>query len=170
MNAVNASDDDAAIRRVVLVGMGGFFAVVLAVLIVLLKVYREPDAANAARPAGTGPVREVAVTASEFTFDPGVIDVAQGETVRFVVTNTGKVPHEFRLSTQAEIDIHLEELHSGHASTETEQEPGMIVVDPGATATLEWTFSDEANAPDRIACLIPGHYEAGMKGELRHAR
>lgn len=164
---MNRSHDDAAIRRVVLTGMGGFFAVALIALAVLLRVYREPPAATP--PPVSGPVREIRVTASEFAFEPATFDVAPGETVRFVVTNTGQVQHEFRLDTQAAIDAHLAEGHAGSAHGEDAAEtgaPAPILVDPGETATLEWTFGDGLAGPDRIACLLPGHFEAGMKGDV----
>lgn len=167
------SHDDAAIRRVVLLGMGGFFAVALAVLAVLLRVYRDPAAATDAGSARPGPVREIAITAGEFTFEPASVDVAPGETVRFVVTNTGAIEHEFRLSTQHAIDAHLA---AGHATDDHDtgmqgdDAPDPILIAPGETATFEWTFGDGADVPDRIACLVPGHYEAGMKGVVEIAR
>ena len=39
-------------------------------------------------------------------FSPDRIDVKQGETVRFVVTNNGKVMHEFVIGTKKELDEH----------------------------------------------------------------
>lgn len=166
---MNRTHDDAAIRRVVLAGMGGFFAVALVALAVLLRAYREPEAA--AVPAGSprGPVREIRVTAGEFAFDPAEIVVAPGETVRFVVTNTGQVQHEFRVDTQSNIDAHIAEGHvpAAHGDAATEANgPVPILVAPGETATLEWTFGGRPGSPDRIACLLPGHYEAGMKGAV----
>ena len=36
---------------------------------------------------------------------------------------------------------------------------------PGKTGEIVWTFS---NAGDYVfACLIPGHYESGMKGNIQ---
>lgn len=153
--------DEQRIRRLVLLGMGGFFAVALLVLIAMLLAY--PDTATAPSASPTAP-REIEVALSEFAYDPANIDVAAGETVRFVVTNTGTVQHELRLTTQAAVDAHLADAHAGHGSAH--EEPGLVVVEPGETKSLEWTFTSDPDGPTVVACLIPGHYEAGMHGEL----
>ncbi len=57
---------------------------------------------------GSDDIRVVAVTMSEFYFSPAVVEVEQGETVRFVVTNDGVADHEFELSNDAAIAEHLE--------------------------------------------------------------
>ncbi len=57
---------------------------------------------------GSDDIRVVAVTMSEFYFSPAVVEVEQGETVRFVVTNDGVAEHEFELSNDAAIAEHLE--------------------------------------------------------------
>lgn len=110
--------------------------------------------------------REIRVVASEFAFEPEEIVVERGETVRFVVENVGVVPHEFRLTTQPGIDEHLEERHAGEEHDE--EEPGVIVIDAGETGELLWTFDEgDAAAIERAACLLPGHYEAGMVGNVK---
>ena len=57
------------------------------------------------------PDRSVEVLMNEFSFDVNPVEVTAGETVEFVVTNTGVVEHEFRVSNQERVDEHLE---SGH--------------------------------------------------------
>ena len=44
--------------------------------------------------------------ADNMRFTPARIDVRQGETVKFVVRNTGKVMHEFVIGTKRELDAH----------------------------------------------------------------
>jgi uncharacterized cupredoxin-like copper-binding protein len=39
-------------------------------------------------------------------FVPGSIEVREGDTVRFVVTNDGKLMHELVLGTKRELDTH----------------------------------------------------------------
>ncbi len=57
---------------------------------------------------GGDDIRVVAVTMSEFSFSPAVVEVEQGETVRFVVTNDGVAEHEFELSNDAAIAGNVE--------------------------------------------------------------
>ena len=120
--------------------------------------------------------RQVEVDAKEFAFDPGAIDITPGETVEFVITNSGAVTHEFVVTNQTEIDEHLAAGHEGHDEGEmTEEEMaamdgmegGMIEVEvePGQTETLTVTFDDTGHLA-RFVCLIEGHYEAGMTGDF----
>ena len=43
-------------------------------------------------------------------------------------------------------------------------EPNQVTLDPGQSGDLVWQFT-KADAVD-FACLVPGHFEAGMKGEV----
>lgn len=95
-------------------------------------------------------------------FTPERIEVRQGETIRFVHRNDGKVMHEFVLGTQAALDEHAAMMEK--FPDMEHDEPYMAHVAPGGTAEMVWTF----NRPGRFgfACLIPGHYQAGMKGTV----
>jgi uncharacterized cupredoxin-like copper-binding protein len=44
-------------------------------------------------------------------------------------------------------------------------EPCMAHVKPGATEEITWTFTKAGNF--MYGCLVPGHFEAGMKGTIR---
>lgn len=131
------------------------------------------DPADPADPVGEAPVvaaddvgRTIDVTLTEFTFTfngAETLSVSAGETVRFVVTNEGVVDHEFRLTTRGEVAQHLEAGHEGHgdvASIDTHEEV-LLLVAPFRQETITVTF-DEAGEYNVVACLIPGHYEAGM--------
>lgn len=121
--------------------------------------------------------RTVEVDAQEFAFDPESIDITPGETVEFVITNSGAVTHEFVVTNQGEIDEHLEAGHEDHDEGEMSEEDmadmdgmameGMIEVEvePGETETLTVTF-DDTDHQARFVCLIEGHYEAGMTGDF----
>lgn len=95
-------------------------------------------------------------------FVPEKIDVKQGETVRFVVKNGGQVMHEFVIGTRQENDAHAEMMMK-HPGMEHD-EPYMAHVAPGKTGEIVWTF----NRPGEFdfACLIAGHYQAGMVGRI----
>jgi uncharacterized cupredoxin-like copper-binding protein len=88
--------------------------------------------------------------------------VRQGETVRFVHRNTGRVMHEFVLGTRSELDAHAA-LMRKYPGMEHD-EPYMAHVAPGKTGEVVWTFNRAGDFD--FACLIPGHYEAGMVGKI----
>jgi uncharacterized cupredoxin-like copper-binding protein len=46
-------------------------------------------------------------------------------------------------------------------------EPYMVHVAPGKTGEMTWTFNRAGDF--EFACLIPGHYEAGMIGKVNVA-
>lgn len=98
-------------------------------------------------------------------FSPGKIEVKQGDTVRFVVKNDGKVMHEFVIGTKAENDAHAEMMMK-HPGMEHD-EPYMAHVAPGKTGEIVWTFNRPGDFD--FACLIAGHYQAGMVGQIKVA-
>ena len=99
----------------------------------------------------------------DMRFKPDRFEVRQGETVTLVIRNRGKLMHEYVLGTRAELDAHAA-LMVKHPGMEHD-EPYMAHVAPGKTGTLVWTFN-RAGEFD-FACLINGHYQAGMVGKVR---
>jgi len=95
-------------------------------------------------------------------FTPDRIAVKVGETVRFVVSNNGKQMHEFVIGTQAENAKHAE-LMLKFPNMEHD-EPYMAHVPPGKTGQIVWTFN--RGGEFEFACLIAGHYQAGMVGTV----
>jgi uncharacterized cupredoxin-like copper-binding protein len=95
-------------------------------------------------------------------FTPGRIDVREGETVRFVVRNAGKLMHEFVIGTKAENAKHAELMVK--YPTMEHDEPWMAHVPPGKAGELVWTFNRAGEF--EYACLIAGHYQAGMAGKI----
>lgn len=96
-------------------------------------------------------------------FSPAAIQVRWGETVRLVVRNTGRIRHELSLGTREDLLEHLEQMKKFPGMEH--DEPNQITLEPGQQGNIVWTFS-RAGTVD-FACLIPGHYEAGMKGRIR---
>lgn len=98
-------------------------------------------------------------------FSPEKLSVKQGETIRFIVKNSGKLKHEFVLGTEAEHRQHYEQMlkfpEMEHA------DPNMVSVAPGQTGELIWQFTKTGQVD--FACLHPGHYVAGMKGAIKVA-
>lgn len=96
----------------------------------------------------------------EMRFAPESITAEKNETVRIVVTNKGKMTHEFVLGTARRLK-EQNELVKRNSDTKMEA-PYRIFVAPGATGEIVWQFSQTGNLG--FACLQPGHYEAGMIG------
>ena len=93
-------------------------------------------------------------------YSPATISVKQGETIRFVVKNSGKIKHEMVLGTEKELQEHYEVMKK---NPEMEHEDdNMITVQPGKSGELIWRFTKAGKVG--FACLMPGHYDAGMKG------
>jgi uncharacterized cupredoxin-like copper-binding protein/Cu/Ag efflux protein CusF len=95
-------------------------------------------------------------------FSPDRIEVKEGETVKLVLHNAGKMLHEMVIGTKKEIEAHAEQMKK-HPNM-AHDAPWMAHVDPGKTATLLWRFNRAGEF--RYACLLPGHYEAGMVGQI----
>jgi uncharacterized cupredoxin-like copper-binding protein len=108
--------------------------------------------------------RTIAVKMSDnMRFNPDLIDVKQGETIRFVLTNAGRVMHEYVLGTKIVLDEHAA-LMKRFPNMEHD-ELYMAHVAPGKKGEIIWTFNQ--NGDFDFACLLPGHYEAGMVGKVR---
>lgn len=107
--------------------------------------------------------RTVKVAARDMEFGKHQIDVHAGRTVRFVVTNTGKLRHEFVIGTRKELEEHAQEM-ADMTADKAHEHPNGILLKPGETKAIAWTFAECDDA--RFACLISGHYAAGMWGKF----
>jgi plastocyanin len=85
--------------------------------------------------------REVAVSASSFSFDPDQIEVTAGEDVAIVLSSTD-ILHDFTID---ELDAHV-------AAEAGETETGGLRADEAGSYTYY--------------CTVEGHREAGMEGTL----
>ena len=108
-------------------------------------------------------VRTIAIDMSDtMRFAPDEVRVRQGDTVRFRVRNGGKLMHEMVIGTREELERHAEHMRK-HPGMHHD-EPYMAHVKPGKTGELAWTFSKAGTFT--YGCLMPGHWEAGMKGTI----
>lgn len=96
-------------------------------------------------------------------FTPDNASIKAGETVRFVVKNKGKLNHEMVIGTMDELKEHAEMMRKMPSMKHAE--PNMLSLAPGKQGDIVWEF-DNPGVVD-FACLIPGHMEAGMKGEIK---
>ena len=108
--------------------------------------------------------RTVEVTALDtMTFEPSKINVSTGETLTFVVTNSGQAVHEFTLGDAAMQQQHADEM-AQIADGMAHNDPNSIRLQPGETKQLTWRFGDTGTL--EYACHEPGHYQAGMRGPI----
>lgn len=145
----------------------------------------EPAKASAA-------TRTVEVKLMDVAFEPETIRVKAGETVRFVLTNSGQLLHEFNIGTAAMHAEHQKEMavmaehgmitatgldptmkHMDHANMPgvpamKHDDPNTVLMAPGEKKELVWKFTKTVEL--EFACNIPGHYEAGMVGKIEFAR
>ena len=98
-------------------------------------------------------------------FTPSDIAVKKGETVKFIVKNAGKIKHEMVLGSNQELKEHAAMMQKFPEMEHADA--NQISVDPGKTGQIIWKFS-KAGTFD-FACLQPGHFEAGMKGQVKVA-
>ena len=118
-------------------------------------------------------------------YEPETIDVGPGETVRFVVENKGNLVHEFNIGTPGMHEAHQKEMRMmvehgvirggqihhdmmnmdmGNGHSMKHDDPNSVLLEPGQSQEVIWTFSDKGNV--EFACNVPGHYQAGMYGEI----
>ena len=131
--------------------------------------------------------RTVEVVMNDNYYGVEALAVQPGETIRFVVRNEGTFVHEFALGTPEMHSAHQKEMammqeHGMLTATGMNQDmkgmdhsamgmsgmahddPNTVLVEPGQTAELVWTFKSPMAL--EFACNVPGHYESGMVGTL----
>lgn len=108
---------------------------------------------------------EVKMTETEdakMLFVPDRVEVKRGEQVRFVLKNVGKVDHEFMLDTPANNAKHKVQMEKNPDMEH--DDPNGKRLDPNASSEIVWRFTKAGTF--EFACLMPGHYESGMKGTV----
>lgn len=113
------------------------------------------------------------------------VTVKKGETVRFTVKNMGDLVHEFNIGTSAQhatsqakmammvdhgvleadkINHGMMDMNMGGGMTMQYNETNSVLLEPGQTKDVIWTSSETGTL--EYACNIPGHYDAGMVGQI----
>ena len=93
---------------------------------------------------------------------PDQIRVKRGETVRFVIRNGGKLPHEMVLGTMDGLKKHASVMKRNGSMEHDEAHAAHV--SPGNTGRLVWQFTKSGEF--YYGCLVPGHFEAGMIGTV----
>jgi len=129
--------------------------------------------------------RSITVQMYDNYYEPESIEVKPGETVRFVVENKGKLVHEFNIGTPAMHESHqkemmmmvehgviqggklnrdMMEMDMGNGMSMKHDDPNSVLLEPGESKEVVWKFSEKSSI--EFACNVPGHYQAGMYGEV----
>lgn len=116
----------------------------------------------AADPDQVSRLLEVVMT-DDMRFTPSAVKVGEGETLRIVVRNAGQVMHELVIGDRDSLEEHAA-LMMRFPGMEHD-EPYMAHVPPGETAEIVWTFNRAGEF--EFACLLPGHYQAGMLATVK---
>jgi uncharacterized cupredoxin-like copper-binding protein len=95
-------------------------------------------------------------------FTPANLAVKKGETVKFVVSNKGRVLHEMVLGTPEALKEHAELMRKFPEMEHADA--NMAHVKPGKAGEIVWQFTQPGDF--QFACLQPGHFEAGMVGKV----
>ena len=118
-------------------------------------------------------------------YEPNVIKVKKGETIKFIVQNLGEMVHEYNIATKEmhikhqpemqklveheillvdKIDmVKMKEMSKKDHSL-SHSHSNSIMVEPKKTGEIIWKFSKDTVL--EMACNIPGHYESGMVGKI----
>ena len=136
----------------------------LILVTVLLVAACSSGAAPAVSPASpSAAAQTVEVKLSDtLRIDPPTMSFRAGQTVHFVITNTGATNHEFYLGDEAAQMAHDGEM--GGMAGMTHDEAQGIGVMPGETKTLDYTFAEAGTY--RAGCHVNGHYAAGMMSTI----
>jgi uncharacterized cupredoxin-like copper-binding protein len=101
---------------------------------------------------------EVRVTLADFTIVSSITNFRVGVPYYFVVANRGPSVHEFMIMPVKPDGSPL--------PTDAQYQDRLIEIEqiaPGATLTINYLFSPVTVGRYEIACLMRGHYAAGMK-------
>ena len=108
--------------------------------------------------------RTVALSMTDnMRFTPALIEVKQGDTIKLVMKNDGKQMHELVMGTKKELADHAA-LMLKFPNMEHD-EPYMAHVPAGKSGEIVWHFNKAGDFD--FACLIAGHYQAGMVGKIK---
>ncbi len=95
-------------------------------------------------------------------FSPSRIEARPGETLRIVVRNKGAQRHELVLGAREELKEHAEMMRRNPGMKH--DDPGAVSAGPGEQGELVWKLPEGGTV--EFACLMPGHFEAGMRGRI----
>ena len=96
-------------------------------------------------------------------FTPEQVNVKKGDVIHFIVKNSGQVQHEMTIGTKKELAEHYQQMLKFPGMVH--EDPQTASVAPGKAGDIVWAFT--ASGVVDFACLQPGHFDAGMKGQVQ---
>lgn len=112
--------------------------------------------------------RTIKLDAAEYAFSEKALSFKAGETVKFIVSNKGKLKHELTIGDAVEQAAHAREMVAmsdmKHDESSHEMPANSLHIGPGETKELVWTFTKAGNL--LFACNYPGHSDLGMEGKI----
>ncbi len=131
--------------------------------------------------------RVIKVTMYDNYYEPNSINIKKNETIKFIVTNKGKLVHEFNIATkkmhlnhQPEMMMMVEneilladKIDKKKMKEMSKKNPSMahshsnsVLLSPGESGNLIWKFTNSVEL--EAACNVPGHYEVGMIAKINN--
>ncbi len=104
--------------------------------------------------------REIRIVVHYSRFEPDRVEVAPGETVRFILENADPIDHEFIVGDARVQFVHEEGTEAHHGP-----KPGEVSVPAGTTRSTTVTFGGSPTS-SLFGCHFPGHYAYGMVGTI----
>jgi uncharacterized cupredoxin-like copper-binding protein len=115
--------------------------------------------AAAAGACGPPSDRTVEIRVEHSRFLPGSLEVATGQTLRFVIRNDDPIDHEFILGDEAVQRRHETGTEPHHGAI-----PGEVSVPAGTSVETTYTFDRTGTL--LYGCHLPGHWSYGMRGTV----
>ena len=118
-------------------------------------------------------------------YEPNLIKVKKGETIKFIIKNLGELVHEYNIGTKEMHIKHQPEMQrlvdyeillvdkidkakmkkmSKKDHSLAHSHSNSVMLEPNKTGEIIWKFTKNLNL--QMACNIPGHYESGMYGKI----
>lgn len=114
--------------------------------------------------------RTVGVYVDGMKYGLSATEFEAGETIRFVIVNSSPIAHEFILGDATTQQAHRRDMatrmkNGAMSGQMTHDDANAVFLKQGEVKEIIWKFS----RPGKFifACNIPGHFEAGMYGNLR---
>jgi plastocyanin len=146
-----------------------FSVIVLGVLLVLALVgVAHASPGHPSRSAHPGATDQLTVTVgTAFAFTLSTDMVTPGDTVDVTIVQTDGVDHTFTLSSVANYSLSPTHNTSADVAAFFQAHPPLVnITILGGSATAHATFTAPHLGEYQYVCLAPGHFQAGMFGNL----
>lgn len=90
------------------------------------------------------------------------INVAEGETLKIILTNNGTQTHEFVMGTRQELEEDAARML--RFPNQKHEEAYIAQIPPGKTGEVIWTFNKQGSF--EFSCPLAGHYQSGTVGRI----